>query len=119
MMNKRNLVLPAGLPALASPNKAPTGVGGFDQITRGGLPRGQTPLLVGGPGSGKTIMALQFLVHGVRACKEPGIFVAFEESAERIVANAESFGWNLHKLRGTRGGIHFMDARPPLDVRNS
>lgn len=104
---------------LTSPDKAPTGLGGFDQITRGGLPRGRTTLLVGGPGSGKTIMALQFLVHGVRACKEPGIFVAFEESAQRIVMNAESFGWKLEKLRRVKGGIHFLDARPPLDLARS
>lgn len=48
------------------PAKAPTGVAGFDEITGGGLPRGRTTLLVGGPGSGKTILALQFLVHGAR-----------------------------------------------------
>ncbi|MGK2941939.1 MAG: ATPase domain-containing protein, partial [Immundisolibacter sp.] len=59
------------------PTKAPTGVTGFDDITGGGLPRGRTTLLVGGPGSGKTVLALQFLVHGAQACKEPGIFVAF------------------------------------------
>ena len=72
--------------------KAPTGIAGFDEITRGGLPRARTTLLVGGPGSGKTIIALQFLTHGARDCKEPGIFVAFEESSRRIEANAESFG---------------------------
>jgi hypothetical protein len=71
------------------PAKAPTGIVGFDEITGGGLPRGRTTLLVGGPGSGKTILALQFLVHGAKHCKEPGIFVAFEETSKRIVANAE------------------------------
>src|SRR6202012_2288729 len=45
-------------------NKARTGIAGFDEVTGGGLPRGRTTLLVGGPGSGKTIFALQFLVHG-------------------------------------------------------
>ena len=73
--------------------KAPTGITGFDEITRGGMPRGRTTLLVGGPGSGKTIFALQFLMHGAKNCKEPGIFVAFEETSQRIVANAASFGW--------------------------
>jgi circadian clock protein KaiC len=65
---------------------------------------------VGGPGSGKTILALQFLVHGTQHCKEPGIFVAFEESSRQIVANAESFGWKLAELR--RRKLYFLDARP-------
>ena len=97
--------------------KAPTGIIGFDEITGGGLPRGRTTLLVGGPGSGKTILALQFLVHGAQHCKEPGIFVAFEESSKRIVANAESFGWNLAELR--RKKLFFMDAQPMPDLVQS
>ena len=62
------------------PAKAPTGIAGFDEITGGGLPRGRTTLFVGGPGSGKTVFALQFLAHGAHHCGEPGIFVAFEEA---------------------------------------
>jgi circadian clock protein KaiC len=77
-------------PLVKATAKVPTGVTGFDEITGGGLPRGRTSLLVGGPGSGKTVLALQFLVNGVQHCKEPGIFVAFEENSTRIVANAES-----------------------------
>jgi circadian clock protein KaiC len=95
-------------------NKAPTGIAGFDEITGGGLPRGRTTLLVGGPGSGKTILALQFLVHGARECKEPGIFVAFEETSKRIAANAESFGWKLAELQ--RKNLFFLDAQPIPDL---
>ena len=98
-------------------NKVPTGITGFDEITGGGLPRGRTTLLVGGPGSGKTIFALQFLVHGVRACKEPGIFVAFEEASKRIAANAESFGWKLAELQ--RKKLFFLDAQPLSDLVQS
>lgn len=98
-------------------NKAPTGILGFDKITGGGLPSRRTTLLVGGPGSGKTIFALQFLVHGARQCKEPGIFVAFEESAERIVSNAESFGWDVGELRPKN--LYFMDAQPMADMVQS
>ena len=97
--------------------KVPTGIAGFDEITGGGLPRGLTTLLVGGPGSGKTILALQFLVHGAQDRKEPGIFVAFEETTNRIVANAESFGWKLAELR--RKKLFFMDAQPMPDVVQS
>lgn len=98
--------------------KVPTGIVGFDEITHGGLPRARTTLLVGGPGSGKTIMALQFLVHGARDCKEPGIFVAFEESSRRIEANAESFGWGLAELLREKI-LFFLDAQPKSDLVQS
>jgi circadian clock protein KaiC len=105
-------------PLVKMPTKAPTGIAGFDEITGGGLPHGRTTLLVGGPGSGKTVLALQFLVHGARDCKEPGIFVAFEENSKRIVANAESFGWKLGELR-LRRKLFFMDAQPLPDLVQS
>jgi circadian clock protein KaiC len=95
---------------VAALRKSPSGVLGFDEITGGGLPRGRTTLLAGGPGCGKTIFALQFLVNGARDFAEPGIFVAFEESSRRIVANAESFGWRLSQLR--RKKLLFVDAQP-------
>ena len=108
----------ANNPKAKVPSKAPTGIAGFDEITGGGLPHGRTTLLVGGPGSGKTVLALQFLVHGVQHCKEPGIFVAFEENSKRIVANAESFGWKLGELR-RRKTLFFMDAQPMPDLIQS
>src|ERR1700727_3272535 len=87
---------------LSSPaalKKALSGIAGFDEITGGGLPRGRTTLLLGGPGSGKTIFALQYLINGSRMYGEPGIFVAFEETSNRILANAESFDWKVDQLR--------------------
>jgi circadian clock protein KaiC len=104
-------------PLVKGPAKAPTGISGFDEITGGGLPRGRTTLLVGGPGSGKTILALQFLVHGARNCGESGIFVAFEETSKRIAANAESFGWKLAELQ--RKKLFFLDAQPTPDLIQS
>jgi circadian clock protein KaiC len=100
-----------------SSGKVPTGIPGFDEITSGGLPRGRTTLLMGGPGSGKTIFGLQFLLHGVQAADEPGIFVAFEEAPGRIVANLEGFGWNLDKLPPSR--LFFLDAQPDADLVHS
>jgi circadian clock protein KaiC len=101
----------------AAPLKAPTGITGFDEVTGGGLPAGCTTLLVGGPGSGKTILSLQFLVHGVEQCKDPGIFVAFEESSQRIAQNFAGFGWNLAALHPKK--IFFLDAKPKPDVVQS
>src|SRR5204863_502440 len=95
-----------------NPAKTCTGIDGFDEITHGGLPCGRTTLLVGGPGSGKTLFALRFLVHGAQECGAPGIFVAFEETSKRIVSNAEVFGWNLPAL--LRKKLFFLDAQPSL-----
>lgn len=105
-------------PAMPNPAKAATGIPGFDDITGGGLPRSRTTLLGGGPGSGKTIFALQFLVNGVEAHNEPGIFVAFEETSQRIVANAEGFGWKLDELLKKKK-LFFLDAQPHPDLVQS
>lgn len=100
----------------SSLSKTPTGVAGFDEITGGGLPTGRTALLVGGPGSGKTIFSLQYLMHGV-ALGEPGIFVAFEEGSERIRANAVGFDWNPAGVPHEQ--LCFIDAQPGPDLLQS
>jgi circadian clock protein KaiC len=101
----------------ASPmRKTATGVAGFDEITGGGLPTGRTTLLAGGPGSGKTIFSLQYLVRGV-ALGEPGIFVAFEEGPERIRANADGFAWKLADIPDDQ--LRFIDAQPSADMVQS
>jgi circadian clock protein KaiC len=89
--------------------KVLTGIQGFDEITDGGLPRGRTTLVMGGPGCGKTVFALQALVNGAEGTKEAGVFVAFEESTRQIVANAATFGWNLPALEKKK--LFFLDAR--------
>lgn len=98
----------------APPTKDRTGIKGFDQITGGGLPNGRTTLLLGGPGSGKTIFALQFLALGLRELGAPGIFVAFEESPARIIANSAGFSWNLAELPENK--LFFVDAQPAPDL---
>src|ERR1700686_3688872 len=99
---------------VAGLHKTPTGIEGFDLITGGGLPRNRTSLLLGGPGSGKTVFALQTLVNGAHQFGEPGIFVAFEENSRHILANAASFGWNLPKLEKKQ--LFFFDAKMGPDV---
>src|SRR3954465_3819318 len=94
--------------------KLPTGIQGFDEITDGGLPAGRTTLVMGGPGCGKTVFALQTLVNGANGTKEAGVFVAFEEDARQIVANADTFGWNLPGL--IKKKLFFLDARLSPDA---
>jgi circadian clock protein KaiC len=98
-------------------SKARSGIAGFDEMTAGGLPRGRTSLIVGGPGAGKTIFALQFLVHGVKSEGEPGIFVAFEETASRIKKNIEGFSWGIGPLGTSK--LVFVDAQPDPDLVQS
>jgi circadian clock protein KaiC len=104
-------------PRPPAPGKAPTGIAGFDDITRGGLPQGRTTVLAGGPGSGKTIFAMQFLAYGARQCGEPGIFVAFEEAPARILENLEGFGWDLPALVPKK--LFLIDAQSTTEVLQS
>jgi circadian clock protein KaiC len=113
-LNRMNASRPS---SVSSSTKAPTGIAGLDEITGGGLPRGRTTLLVGGSGSGKTILALQILVNGARQEDEPGIFVAFEETPARIISNAETFGWKLPELQ--QSSLAFVDAQPAPDLVQS
>jgi circadian clock protein KaiC len=78
--------------------KAPTGILGLDEITGGGLPRGRTTLVTGGPGCGKTLLATQFIVNGIIRYGEPGVYIAFEETAEELTTNMASLGVDLNKL---------------------
>ena len=82
----------------AAVEKTPSGIAGFDQITGGGLPKGRSTLVCGGPGSGKTIFAVEFLVRGAEL-GEPGVFITFEESVKDLSANVASLGFDLARLQ--------------------
>ena len=110
-MNGRKRATPELLP------KIPTGILGFDELSRGGLPRGRTTLVKGGPGSGKTVFALQSLVNAIHLREETGIFVAFEESARQISANAATFDWGLSAL--AKDKLFFLDAHLSPEVVQS
>src|SRR5580692_817501 len=97
--------------------KIATGIQGFDELSHGGLPRNRISLLKGGPGSGKTVFALQSLVSAARQRNEPGIFVAFEERPRQIIANTAGFQWDLASLLKRK--LFFMDANLSPDVVQS
>jgi circadian clock protein KaiC len=96
-------------PAETAIEKCPTGIAGFDEITGGGLPKSRTSLILGAPGAGKTVFALECLVNGANNHREPAIFVAFEENSRQIMSNAATFGWDLPALE--RDKLFFLDAR--------
>lgn len=75
-----------------------TGIPGLDEIMHGGIPPGQTVLLSGTAGSGKTIFASQFIYMGAKKYKEAGIYLSFEEPPESIRKNALNFGWDFAPL---------------------
>src|SRR5215210_2129702 len=78
--------------------KCPTGIEGLDEITGGGLPKGRPTLVAGAAGCGKTLFAMEFLINGITQYDEPGVFVAFEESAEELTQNVASLGFDLKAL---------------------
>lgn len=85
-------------PAKRAILKAQTGVHGLDEITQGGVPKGRPTLICGGAGCGKTLLAMEFLVRGATEFDEPGVFMAFEETAEELTENVRSLGFNLDDL---------------------
>jgi circadian clock protein KaiC len=78
--------------------KAPTGIQGLDEITRGGFPQGRPTLICGSAGAGKTLLAMEFLVRGATEYNQPGVFMAFEETAPELTQNVRSLGFDLDEL---------------------
>lgn len=82
--------------------KAPTGIGGLDGITLGGLPAGRPTLICGAAGCGKTLFGMTFLVKGATEYGEPGVLMSFEESGEDLAANVASLGYDVAGLIADR-----------------
>ncbi|HEY2461616.1 MAG TPA: circadian clock protein KaiC [Candidatus Acidoferrum sp.] len=82
----------------ATLQKCATGINGFDEITEGGLPKGRPTIVCGGPGCGKTMFALEFLVRGATEFNEPGVLMTFEETSEEMARNVSSLGFDLKTL---------------------
>lgn len=78
--------------------KSLTGIAGFDQITNGGLPKGRPTIVCGGPGCGKTMFAMEFLVRGATEFNEPGVLMTFEETGDEMTKNVASLGFDLKAL---------------------
>ena len=88
---------------------SPTGVQGLDELLSGGIPKGRVVLVVGGPGSGKTTLASQFLYKGISEFNENGIFVSLDEGKNHYYSEMSSFGWDFAKAE-SEGKFSFLDA---------
>ncbi len=79
-------------------SKAATGIKGLDEVLSGGLPQDRTTLVCGSAGSGKTLLAAEFLAHGANRFDEPGVFMSFEETEQDLSENVSSLGFDLPAL---------------------
>jgi len=105
--------VPEASKALTPLQKAPTGIRGLDEITDGGLPRGRTTIICGGPGCGKTMLGIEFLVRGALEYDEPGVLMAFEETPEDIAKNVASLGFDIDELaRKKKLHLDFISVEP-------
>src|SRR6202040_3231695 len=95
MHNRRNGKAPLRMSRL---DKSLTGIAGFDEMTNGGVPKGRPTIVCGGPGCGKTMFALEFLVRGATEYNEPGVLMTFEETSEEMSKNVASLGFDLKTL---------------------
>src|SRR6202049_5384641 len=79
-------------------HKYPTGIKGFDEITKGGLPKNRTTLFSGSTGTGKTLLGINFLINGASNYNEPGIFMSFEETEDELYKDVASLNLDLQGL---------------------
>jgi KaiC/GvpD/RAD55 family RecA-like ATPase len=79
--------------------RVPTGIPGFDELVEGGFPKNSSILVCGGPGTGKSIFSMEYLVKGVTEFNEKCLYVSFEQREEAIIAQGAQFGWNLEELK--------------------
>jgi circadian clock protein KaiC len=108
-LQRKSLLSPAREPGINSKGKkdqlflkTPTGIGGLDEITGGGFPKGRPVLICGSAGCGKTLFGVQFLVKGITENNEPGVFMSFEETAQDLTQNVASLGFDLDELQAQK-----------------
>lgn len=89
-------------------NRVKTGVKGLDEIIEGGIPEGRTVLLTGGCGTGKTIMAMQFVYSGAKEFGENGVYVTLDERPDLVREDMIKFGMDIKALE-KQEKIHLID----------
>jgi KaiC/GvpD/RAD55 family RecA-like ATPase len=89
--------------------RVPTGIEGLDEMISGGFPKNRVILVFGGPGTGKTILATQFLYKGITQYNENAVFVSLDESQEHFYEEMMNFGWDFKKAE-EEGKFLYIDA---------
>ncbi len=89
--------------------KITTGIDGLDELVGGGFPEGRVVLIIGGPGTGKTIVCSQFLYKGIYENQENGVFVSLDEGRDHFYSEMQQFGWDFRNAENERK-FAFVDA---------
>ena len=98
---------------VSTSERATTGVEGLDGLLGGGLPKASTTVIEGSTGTGKSLIALHFLIEGARQ-GETGILFTLEETPEQLRQVARNFGWNLQVLEKTKRLV--LQYSPPVEL---
>lgn len=97
--------------------RAKTGISELDEMLRGGFVEGDSVMIGGNAGTGKTILALQYLVNGATQFGENGIYVTFEQLPDQLYRDAKNFGWDLRKME-EEGKIKVICTSPNLLIES-
>lgn len=89
--------------------KIATGIRGLDELVGGGFPEGRVILIIGGPGTGKTILCSQFLYKGIYEKQENGVFVSLDESKSHFYSEMQKFGWDFQRAEEEKK-FSYLDA---------
>lgn len=98
--------------------RVPTGIEGLDRMLGGGFVEKRANMVEGAPGTGKTTLGLQFLLHGALQFGQPGLYISFEEFPAQLYADAARIGWDLKALEST-GLLKCSSPRPRISSRSS
>lgn len=96
--------------------RVPFGIEGLDSLIQGGIPQGNSVLVCGSPGTGKTILGLYYLYYGAVQRNEKGIYVSIEQNPSDLKRQAMQFGWDLEQLENS-GMVRFV--KIPIDTANT
>src|SRR6266852_4807731 len=111
MAERYELQSQSGKGKMPTVDRTPTGIPGLDEILSGGFPRGRVILIVGGPGTGKTILSSQFLANGIKMYGENGAFVSLDETKAHYYREMAQLGWKFEELEKAKR-FAFINASP-------